>query len=213
MNDGNRTLMPDRSDEFIPTRLSLLSRLQNWDDQASWRDFFDTYWRLIYRAALKSGLTDAEAQDVVQETVITVAKKLQEKKYDPAGGPFKGWLLNTTRWRVVDQKRRRQRDCQPDFARVDDAVSEEIPDESGLNLESIWDEEWQKNLLDAAVEKVKRQVNPKQFQMFDLYVFEKWPVLKVARTLGVNVGLVYLAKHRISALLKKEIKNLEAKMV
>src|SRR2546422_2693643 len=204
--------MPDRSDEFIPTRLSLLSRLQNWDDQASWRDFFDTYWRLIYRAALKSGLTDAEAQDVVQETVITVAKKLQEKKYDPAGGPFKGWLLNTTRWRIADQKRGRQRDRQPSFAKVDDAALEEIPDESGFNLESIWDEEWHKNLLDEAMEKVKRQVNPKQFQMFDLYVFEKWPVLKVARTLGVNVGLVYLAKHRISALLKKEIKNLETKV-
>ncbi len=201
--------MSDCSDEFIPTRLSLLSRLQNWDDQASWRDFFDTYWRLIYRAALKSGLSDAEAQDVVQETVITVAKKLG--KYDPAGGPFKGWLLNTTRWRIADQKRKRQRDRQPGFAKVDDSALEEIPDESQFNLESIWDQEWQKNLLDAALEKVKRQVNPKQFQMFDLYVFEKWPVLKVARTLGVNVGLVYLAKHRISALLKKEIKVLETK--
>jgi len=98
--------MPQHSDEFIPTRLSLLSRLQNWDAQASWRDFFDTYWRLIYRAAIKSSLPNAEAQDVLQETVITVAKKL-----------------------------------------------------------------------------------------------------------GVNVGLVYLAKHRISALLKKEIKVLETKTV
>jgi len=205
--------MPDRSDEFIPTRLSLLSRLQNWDDQASWRDFFDTYWRLIYRAALKSGLSDAEAQDVVQETVITVAKNLQEKKYDPAGGPFKGWLLNTTRWRIADQKRKRQRDRQPAFAKADDAAFKEVPDESENTLEAVWEVEWEKNLLDAAVERVKRQVNPKQFQMFDLYVFEKWPVLKVARTLGVNVGRVYLAKHRISALLKKEIKVLETKMV
>ena len=52
------------------TRYSLLSRLQNWDDQESWKDFFDTYWRLIYAVAIKSGLTDAEAQDVVQETVV-----------------------------------------------------------------------------------------------------------------------------------------------
>jgi RNA polymerase sigma factor (sigma-70 family) len=204
--------MPDRSDEFIPTRLSLLSRLQNWDDQASWRDFFDTYWRLIYRAALKSGLSDAEAQEVVQETVITVAKKLQEKRYDPAGGPFKGWLLNTTRWRIADQRRKRQRDRQADFAKFDEAELEEVPDDSQDNLETIWEAEWQRNLLDAAVEKVKLQVNPKQFQIFDLYVFEKWPVLKVARTLGVNIGRVYLAKHRISALLKKEIKILQTKV-
>jgi DNA-directed RNA polymerase specialized sigma24 family protein len=47
------------------------------------------------------------------------------------------------------------------------------------------------------------------YQLFDLYVMKQWPVKKVAQTLGVNVGLVYLAKHRISALLKKELKELK----
>ena len=60
--------------DLNPTRYSLLSRLQNWDDQDSWRDFFDTYWRLIYSVAIKSGLTENEAQEVVQETVIAVAR-------------------------------------------------------------------------------------------------------------------------------------------
>ena len=69
-----------------------------------------------------------------------------------------------------------------------------------------------KSLLEAAMEKVKHQVNPKQFQMFDLYVVKKWPVLKVAQTLGVNVGQVYLAKHRISAFLCSEIKKLKREM-
>ncbi len=69
-----------------------------------------------------------------------------------------------------------------------------------------------KCLLEAAMEKVKRQVNSKQFQMFDLYVIKKWPVLKVAQTLGVNVGQVYLANLRTSALLKREIKKLKGEM-
>ena len=63
-------------DQFIPTRRSLLSRLKSWDDQASWREFFTTYGRLIYCIAIKAGLTDAEAQDVVQETIIIVARKI-----------------------------------------------------------------------------------------------------------------------------------------
>jgi RNA polymerase sigma-70 factor (ECF subfamily) len=54
--------------DAIPTRYSLLSRLQKWDDQESWKDFFDIYWRFIYSVAVKSGLTEDEAQDVVQET-------------------------------------------------------------------------------------------------------------------------------------------------
>jgi len=69
-----------------------------------------------------------------------------------------------------------------------------------------------KSLLEAAMEKVKRHVNSKQFQMFDLYVIKKWPVLKVAQTLGVNVGQVYLANLRTSALLKREIKKLKAEI-
>src|SRR5258705_13383196 len=84
---------PAETDEFIPTRQSLLERLKRWDDQESWRDFFDTYWRLIYGAAVKSGLNDAEAQDVVQDTVIIVAKKMEAFKYDPEGDSLKGWLF------------------------------------------------------------------------------------------------------------------------
>ena len=65
----------------------------------------------------------------------------------------------------------------------------------------------------AAFAKVKRRVNARQYQIFDLYVIKQWPVRKVASTLGVNTGRVYLAKHRISALIKREIKNLEDTMI
>ena len=94
-------------DELIPTRATLIQRLKNWQDQSSWQDFFDTYWKLIYGTAIKSGLTATEAQDVVQETMISVAKHMPAFKYDPAIGSFKTWLLNMTRWRITDQLRKR----------------------------------------------------------------------------------------------------------
>src|SRR5207248_6656651 len=90
------------------TRRSLVDRLENREDQKSWHDFFETYWRLIYSVASKAGLNDAEAQDVVQETVITVVKNIGGLKYDPKAGSFKGWLLHITRWRIADQFRKRQ---------------------------------------------------------------------------------------------------------
>src|SRR5579863_1553334 len=98
--------------ELIPTRQSLLSRLKDWNDQESWRDFFETYWKLIYNAAIKAGLSDTEAQDVVQETVISVLKNMPNFDYDPQKGSFKGWLLRLANWRVVDQFRKRQRGIQ-----------------------------------------------------------------------------------------------------
>src|SRR6266404_6988744 len=79
--------------EFIPTRQSLLSRLRDWNDQESWKVFFDTYWKLIYNAARRAGLSEAEAQDVVQDTVISVSKSMPNFKYHEDQGSFKSWLL------------------------------------------------------------------------------------------------------------------------
>jgi RNA polymerase sigma-70 factor (ECF subfamily) len=63
-----------------------------------------------------------------------------------------------------------------------------------------------------AIELVKHQVRPKQFQLFDLYAVKGWPLEKVTRTMKVTAMQVYLAKHRVAALLKKEVKRLERKM-
>ena len=207
--------MARNSENLLPTRRSLLNRLKNWDDQASWKDFFDTYWKLIYGVAVRAGLTDAEAQEVVQETVIAVAKKIPEFQYNPEIGSFKSWLLHTAQWRISDQFRKRKSGADRGGGRREKntgtSTIERIPDPAGLDLDAIWDAEWEKHLFEAAIERVKTQVKPKHYQIFDLYVIKQWPVEKVARTLDVNIGQVYLAKHRISGLIKREIKALESK--
>ena len=204
--------MPGPKDDWLPTRTSLLRRLKQWEDQESWRDFFNTYWKLIYAAAVKAGLNDAEAQDVVQDTVIAVAKKIEDFKYDPALDSFKGWLLYLTRKRIALHYRKRERDrggSAADSEVMPLGELERIPDPAGVDLEAIWDEEWENNLTDAALARVKQQVNPRQFQIFNFYVLKQWSVKEVAKTLGVTVAQVYLAKHRISALVKKEVKRLQ----
>lgn len=197
---------------LLATRRSLVDRLANWDDRQRWQEFFDTYWKLIYSAACKSGLTDAEAQEVVQETIINVAKKIDKFRYDPAIGSFKGWLLQITRWRIADQFRKRA-PGQAKYARSPDdrltATIDRLPDSNAIDLDALWEKEWQDNLFAAAITRIKKKVDPKQFQIFDCYVRKDWPAQKVAEQLNVNIGQVYLARHRVSALLKKEIKMLE----
>jgi RNA polymerase sigma-70 factor (ECF subfamily) len=207
----------DSPDDLFPTRRSLLTRLKNWDDHDGWKRFFDTYWKLIYGAAIKSGLSDAEAQDVVQETVISVAKKMNEFKYDPALGSFKGWLLTLTRWRITDQFRQRprqehiRRESPDDLNRT--SIIESLPDEQGLQLDTIWEAEWQNNLMAAAIERVKRKVGARQYQMFDLYVIKQWTVEDVVKTLKVSADQVYQAKSRITPLIRKEVEMLETKFI
>jgi len=205
--------MTTHFDPPIPTRWSLISRLKDWDDRESWKEFFDTYWKLIYGVAIKAGLSDAEAEEVVQETVITVAKKIGDFKADPAHGSFKGWLLKITQWRIGDQFRKRlpvgRRGRRSDST-SQTGTEERVPDPRGFALESIWDQEWEKNLVDVALERVKKCVSAKQYQIYYLNILKKMPALTVAKTLGVNAAQVYLAKHRVGNVLKREIRGLEA---
>ena len=203
-------MKPDRLDV---TRESLVGRLVNLDDRVRWQEFFDTYWRLIYNVGRKAGLTDAEAQDVVQETVITVSKNIS--KYEREAGSFKGWLLHITRWRIADQFRKRPprggtgRDRTR--TRAGTATIERIPDPDGIDLEAAWQDEWRENLLGAALERVKRKVDARHYQIFDCAVVKQWSAAKVAKELGVNIAQVYLVKHRLAALLKREVKAIEGR--
>ncbi len=150
--------------------------------------------------------------NVVQETLVTVAKKMKTFKYDPALGSFKGWLLHTTRWRIEDARGRRLRaerfsehssaDGTPRTSTVD-----RIPDHAGLDLDTLWEDEWQKT----AINRVKTKVSPQQYQIFDLVTEKKWSVIKIAEFFHINVGQVYLAKHRVARILKKEIAILKKK--
>ena len=201
--------------ELIPTRTTLLQRLKDWQDQPSWQDFFDTYWKLIYGVARKGGLTETEAQDVVQETMISVAKHMPAFKYDRAIGSFKAWLLNMTRWRITDQLRKRRR--LPAYDPSDDTDADirmmgKMADPISESLNVLWDAEWEKNLLDAATDKVKRHLDPQKYQIFDFYVNKEWSSAKVAKAFGVSIGQVYLAKHRVTEMITEEVKKLEMKM-
>lgn len=196
---------------FLPTRRSLLSRLRNLEDDVSWRDFFETYWKLIYSTATKSGLSDADAQDVVQETVLTVARTIGEFRYNAKAGSFKGWLLNTTRWRILDHLRRRKPDQK--LHRSTDPTEADgiahIPDPASDRIEQVWEAEWQQNLLDAAMQRIKRQIAPKHYQAFELYALKGWAATKVAEALGINLAQVHLLKHRVGSLVRKEVKRLQ----
>ncbi len=206
----------DSRDDSLPTRRSLLERLSAWEDHTSWKEFFDTYWGLIYGVARQAGLNDAEAQDVVQETIVAVARNIGDFHYDPARGSFKSWLLRQTRWRVQGyfRKRHYQRDGQrfPREQPLDTAVLEQQPDPSDFNLDEVWEAEWERNLLDVALQNVKTRITPRQYQLFSLHVLSDLPARLVAERVGVRLAEVYVAKYRISSLVKKEIKRLERSM-
>jgi RNA polymerase sigma-70 factor (ECF subfamily) len=197
--------------------MSLLSRLKRWDDQESWRDFFDTYWKFLYSIALKAGLSDNDARDVVQETVVAVAKGLREERFKSAeGSSFKAWLKLIVQRRVASHLRRPRLPFAEPAPGGDDtaqtSLAEKIPAPEASVVDEVWEEEWARNLADAAIARVKQRVGAKQFQMFDLYALKEWPVRAVAKTLHANIAQVYLAKHRVTGLIKQETEKLRKRM-
>ena len=185
----------------------VLSRLRNLDDQESWRAFFDLYWQMLYRVARRAGLGEADAEDVVQETVVAVARQMPRFQYDAARGTFKGWLFRIVGRRVADHLRRvyrQPRREEPAFepeAEADDS-GPAAPDEASSEIGAAWEQEWEQAVFEAAVARVREQTNPKHFQVFDCCVRLGWPTTKVAATLGLSAAQVYLARHRVSRAVK-----------
>lgn len=205
--------MSDSGYDSLQTRQTLLSRLRDLGDDESWRRFFDLYWRLLYNFARKSGLDDHAAREIVQDTVVSMARKMPEYYYDPAKGSFRQWLMRITRRRIVDHLRRQYREP-PKIDLMPEAL-EEFPEhadavvDKGREIEAAWDEEWAKATFDAALLFVRQTTNPRHFQVFDYCVLKEWPVSKVADTLGMNAAQVYLAKHRVAQAMKRAVRRIE----
>ncbi len=189
------------------TRRTLLSRLRDVGDDAGWREFFDTYWRFIYNVARKAGLSEADAQDLVQNVLVSLTKKMPGFHYDPARGKFKAFLMLVVRsrlaefWRNGAQARERTVPLNPEA--VDNASAP-------ADLELVWDEEWRRTMRETALERVQQQVSARQFLIFDLAIVRQRPVEEITRALEINVAQVYMAKMRVKRLVEKELRKLDA---
>src|ERR1039458_4669393 len=149
------TAMAPDEPSSIQTRPSLLNRLKTGDDTESWQEFYRIYGKLVRDFAIQAGLTTTEADEVVQETAIAMARNLPEYHYDPKKCRFKTWLLNQTSWRIKDQLKKRRRQLsfiqasasrQADDETSGTATINRVPDPAALDLETVFETQWQRSL-------------------------------------------------------------------
>ncbi|MDB6032923.1 MAG: rna polymerase sigma factor region 2 [Verrucomicrobiales bacterium] len=198
------------------TRQSLLEKLQVAGGKDGWEEFYETYSPMIVNFAMREGLSASEAEDVLQETIISVYKQMPEFTYNRQQGSFKSWLYQLVRWRIADQFRDRAPDSParpgnshaPSSDRT--ATIERIPDPNGNELDAIWQDQWQRTALDKGLERLKKKVKTKHYQIFDLVIVQGRPMREVAESCGTTVANVYLIRHRLRGLLKKEVERVES---
>tara|TARA_Y100001968_G_scaffold313088_2_gene336908 strand:+ start:1291 stop:1911 length:621 start_codon:yes stop_codon:yes gene_type:complete len=198
-----------QNDAIFATRSTLLVRLKDLDNQKAWQEFFDVYWTLLFNFARRAGLSETDAEEVVMDTVETVARKIEDFEYNRQTGRFKSWLLTIVRFKLGDRFRKKKRQAEKgEHASLDGVAEGQILDTDSTELEKIWDVEWKKRMVDMALERVKQLVGHKQYQIFHCYVIQEQGADDVADFLEVSKSQVYVAKNRVGKIFEAELKLL-----
>jgi RNA polymerase sigma-70 factor (ECF subfamily) len=185
------------------TRLSLLVRLRDARDADAWADFVAVYAPLVYGLARRQGLQDADAADLTQDVLRAVVCAAPQFAYDPGKGTFRGWLFTVARNRIRKCARRRRRQaltaCRDSHKALEEepAPAEEDPQ---------WEREYRDHLFAWATEKVRPTFRPATWQAFWQTAVESREPQDVATDLGMSVGAVYIARCRVLARIREQVR-------
>lgn len=181
--------------------------------ERGWQEFFEAYHPLLFRFARRQGLSEGEADDLVQEVVIGVARRLPEFQYEPGRCSFRTWLFRVARNKVVDHHRRQMRERRH-LVRDDQLPSmPDAEDPATLAPDASWDLEFESNLRRVALERVSQRVRPMTLRLYLHHVVDGHDVASTVaqfRDARVSAASVYVAKHRVQALLNRELNRLRA---
>jgi RNA polymerase sigma-70 factor (ECF subfamily) len=187
------------SNESTNTSLSLLGRLRHSDDQEAWSRFVDLYTPVLYHWARCVGLSEADARDLLQEVFMLLLKKLPEFAYDPQKGSFRGWLKTVIMNKLREQKRKKREVAVGSNSHLLERPSDES------EADRLFDEEFQRKLIGQAMTLIQRDFEPKTWQACWETAFCGRPAADVAKSLGMKLAAVYVARSRVLRRLREEM--------
>ncbi|HYT92723.1 MAG TPA: sigma-70 family RNA polymerase sigma factor [Gemmataceae bacterium] len=189
------------------TRITLLGRLRrDPTNETAWAEFVDHYGAKIYAWCRKWNLQEADAQDVTQNVLLKLARKISEFTYDPSRS-FRAWLKTLTHhaWSDFLESRQRPGLGSGDSQQADLLQSVEARDDLVQRLE----EEFDRELLREAMARVRLRVAPQTWQAFTLTALEGLSGAEAAQRIPMQVAQVFVAKRRVQKMLREEVARLE----
>ncbi|MEM1071169.1 MAG: sigma-70 family RNA polymerase sigma factor [Planctomycetota bacterium] len=193
--------------EFPETRTSLLLGLQTGDDQDAWHEFASVYSPIIYRISRKHGLQDADAHDLVQQILVSVAGAIDQYQKKDETVRFRHWLKRIARNAIYNALTRRPHDRGVGGTSVHEALNNHVFSEERLEREI--ESEHQRELFLRAASIVKSQVTHNSWQIFHLTVVNGRSVQEVSRELNKSVGSIYAVRGRVMAKIRGVLHDLE----
>jgi RNA polymerase sigma factor (sigma-70 family) len=195
--------------EAPATRITLLNRIRDGRDTVAWEEFARLYGPVIYGFARKRGLQDADAADLVQDVLRSVARNAGKLNYDPRRGTFRGWLYIVTRNKIynfLSANKNRPK------ASGDSGTQERLDNtaETRDDPDALWELEYQRQVSSKAMDRVKHEFQPNTWQAFWGTAVEGRAAGDVGTELNMSSGAVYVAKSRVISRLRDEVQRLMA---
>ena len=193
---------------FLDTRASLILRIADAGDAAAWEEFTRVYQPVVYRLARRRGFQHADAEELVQEAMMAVARAVDRWVPDPARGRFRDWLHRIARNLMINFLTRHKHQVwgtgDSDMQRLLEAEC----DADGA-VTQMFEIEYRREMFRRAAERVQAAVQENSWKAFWLSTVEDLPIGEVARRLRMSTGSVYIARCRMMARLRDEVRRME----
>ncbi len=176
------------------TTTILLERLTDAQDSA-WEEFATHFRAPVHRFAVRLGLSDAAAEDVVQSTMLAFVRAYREGRYSRDRGRLSSWLFGIAFREAQRVFRDAPREGQAPAARGRTTFFSGRPDDELARR--TWTETWERHVLDRCLEQVRAEVEPSTYEAFELTAMRGVPADRVATDLGITKNAVFIAKHRV----------------
>ncbi|MBC8356829.1 MAG: sigma-70 family RNA polymerase sigma factor [Planctomycetes bacterium] len=184
------------------TRESLLIQLRDAGNRESWFEFAAIYRPMVYRMARRRGLQDADAQDLAQRVLLSVAGSISEWKSDSERGRFRSWLARVARNAIIDTFRREK----PDAAQGGSTIMQQLTQEP-VPADDELEHEHRREVFRWAAKQVRWEFEDSTWIAFWLTTVKGKATSEVAEELGKSVGSIYTAKSRVMKRLQEKVQE------
>lgn len=183
------------------TNTSLLNGLKDPKDDRIWSEFYARYQPVLVAFGRKLGLTEQDAQDAAQETLLAFVNAYRDGGYDRDKGRLRTWLLGIASHKVRDIQRKHGRELVISDNSASTRFLNKVVDDEGIS--QVWEAQWQDEIVKRCMEEIRKQVKPTTLKAFELFALQGWPAEKVAAELGITENAVWISKNRVLTRLRK----------
>lgn len=189
--------------DFPDTSYSLIERIKDLANEASWEEFLRIYQPVVYRMVRRRGVQDADAQDVMQQVFISVSRSIDQWTAGEEKPPFRAWLTTVTRNATTKAISRQPRDRATGLTAVAEQLNAVPCSEEMTAAEFL--QETQREIVRWCKEQIHDEFTETTWDIFWKTSVESVPISEIAQQTGRSTGAIYVARHRVLSRLREKV--------